>query len=187
MTAAGPQRRRQLDSAVGLGHLYAPKLAGGPSGLFLMGLNVDNDVIVRKWNGTTFGAPVKVGVKGIGPNHHLFQDSAGRLHAVIARGDVAGLHLVHAVSDNGVAGAAATLSRRTQGRKGASTTLASPRPAITSGWPSGRLAPAGGRKIRVAAIGLTAPVLGKNVNVSEVSGSVRVGRAGGRSLRPADQ
>ena len=88
---------------VDLGVAAYPKLAGGSSGLFLLASAANNSLFVRKWNGTTFGPPVTIdGGPGIGaPSLHAFQDGGGRLHAVFSRGDADGLHLVHAVSDDG--------------------------------------------------------------------------------------
>jgi hypothetical protein len=79
------------------------KLAGGPSGLFLLGSTSPggDQLFVRKWNGTTFGPPAMLGTGGTPATQHLFQDAAGRLHAVFTVGDAGGLHLMHAVSDNG--------------------------------------------------------------------------------------
>jgi len=86
---------------VGLGVARYPKLAGGPSGLFLLASAANSSVFARKWNGTAFGPPVTVAT-GVGPpSLHAFQDAGGRLHAVFSRGDADGLHLVHAVSDDG--------------------------------------------------------------------------------------
>ncbi|MEA2424604.1 MAG: hypothetical protein QOH13_1014, partial [Thermoleophilaceae bacterium] len=56
-----------------------------------------------KFTGAGFGPPVMLGITGDPPNQHMFEDAAGRLHAVFAHGDGDGLHLMHAVSDDGVA------------------------------------------------------------------------------------
>ena len=88
---------------VALGVASYPKLAGGPSGLFLLASAANNSVFARKWNGTAFGPRVTV-ADGTGvspPSLHAFQDADGRLHAVFSRADADGLHLVHAVSDDG--------------------------------------------------------------------------------------
>ena len=65
---------------------YGPKLAGGPAGLFLLGRDAQifssGNVVVRKFNGTTFGPPVTIGPGGGIRNQDLFRDAAGRLHAV---------------------------------------------------------------------------------------------------------
>ena len=86
---------------VGIGLARHPKLAGGPSGLFMLATTDLNDVFVRRWNGSGFAPPVSLGTKDEPPGQHLFQDAAGRLHEVFARGDADGIHLIHAVSDDG--------------------------------------------------------------------------------------
>ncbi|MEA2172021.1 MAG: hypothetical protein QOF76_5321 [Solirubrobacteraceae bacterium] len=81
--------------------LAAPKLAGGPSGLFMLGNAPGNAIMVRKFDGAAFGPSVQIG-GALGVNQHLFQDAAGRLHAVWHRFGESGIELVHAVSDDGV-------------------------------------------------------------------------------------
>ena len=53
---------------VSIGPLYGPKLAGGPAGLFLLGRDAQifssGNVVVRRFNGTTFGPPVTIGPGG---------------------------------------------------------------------------------------------------------------------------
>ena len=92
---------------VSIGPLYGPKLAGGPAGLFLLGRDSQifssGNVVVRKFNGTTFGPPVTIGPGGGIRAQDLFQDAAGRLHAVYERADASLIAVVHAVSDDGVA------------------------------------------------------------------------------------
>jgi hypothetical protein len=93
-------------TAVSIGPLYGPKLAGGPAGLFLLGRNAQSlsggNVVVRKFNGTTFGQPVTIGPGGGIRSQDLFQDAAGRLHAVYERADSSLVAIVHAVSDDGI-------------------------------------------------------------------------------------
>jgi hypothetical protein len=91
---------------VSIGPLYGPKLAGGPGGLFLLGRDSQifssGNVVVRKFNGITFGPPVTIGPGGGIRAQDLFQDAAGRLHAVYERADASVIVVVHAVSDDGV-------------------------------------------------------------------------------------
>lgn len=89
--------------AVELGKIDFPKLAGGPKGLFLLGTSATGEILSRRFDGTTFGAPVGIGSQGSAPTLHAFQDAGGRLHVVFRRNQSDGLHLVHAVSDDGVA------------------------------------------------------------------------------------
>ena len=101
---------------VDLGVAAYPKLAGGPSGLFLLASTVNNTLFARKWNGTAFGPPVTID-GGVGirpPSLHAFQDAGGRLHAVFARGDADGLHLIHAVSDDGKSWRSGTVLTQSQ-------------------------------------------------------------------------
>jgi hypothetical protein len=93
---------------VDIGTLAYPHLAGGTAGLFVSGGTADRMIVARKWTGTTFGDPVTIGPGDV-PNSHLFQDGAGRLHAVFNRYDADGLHLEHAVSDGGSAWRAGTV------------------------------------------------------------------------------
>jgi hypothetical protein len=90
---------------VSIGPLYGPKLAGGPAGLFLLGRDSQifssGNVVVRKFNGVTFGPPVTIGPGGGIRSQDLFQDAAGRLHAVYERADGSAIAVVHAVSDDG--------------------------------------------------------------------------------------
>jgi hypothetical protein len=181
--------------AVDLGAAAYPKLAGGPSGLFLLATAPNNSVFARKWNGTSFGPPVTVSDRADAPSLHTSQDAAGRLHAVFARGDADGLHLIHAVSDDG-----------TTWRSGTAVTQSPP-----VGIADTRVATApdhvgvavlrAGNEIRVAAVGPDAPagasppppggggqqlppaptpIYHQTVVVRPVSGVVRVRRPGSR-------
>ena len=76
---------------VDLGYADYPRLAGGPSGLYLLSGTVANALTVRKFDGTTFDAGVKIADLADDAQAHLTQDPAGRLHAVFAHNTVAGL------------------------------------------------------------------------------------------------
>ncbi len=183
--------------AVDLGAAAYPKLAGGPSGLFLLATAANNSLFARKWNGTSFGPPVTVSDRADPPSLHAFQDAAGRLHAVFARGDVDGLHLIHAVSDDGTtwrSGTAVTQSPPVgiadtrvatapdhvgvavmrAGNEISVTAVGPDAPAGTSPSPPG----GGGQQPPPA----PTPVYHQTVVVRPVSGIVRVRRPGSRQF-----
>src|SRR5690348_9286931 len=81
---------------VDIGYADYPRLAGGPSGLFLLSGTPANALTVRKFDGTTFGTGVKIADAADDAQAHLTQDAAGRLHAVFAHGTAAGLELDYA-------------------------------------------------------------------------------------------
>ena len=83
--AANWTRRRPLRDVVAY-----PKLAGGPLGLFLLASAADKSIYARKFTGTSFGPAATVATGADAPSLHAFQDAAGRLHAVFARGDATG-------------------------------------------------------------------------------------------------
>jgi hypothetical protein len=87
---------------VDLGYADYARLASGPRGLFLLAGTQTNALVVRRWNGATFTPGATVAVGGDDAQAHLTQDPAGRLHAVFSRGAADGLHLDHAISDDGV-------------------------------------------------------------------------------------
>ena len=138
---------------VDIGYSDYSKLAGGPSGLFLLGGSVDGNLFVRKYNGTDFGAPVTIG-RGNDATQHLFQDAAGRLHVVVERGDAAGRHLIHAVSDDGTTWRSGTLVTTTA----ASDVFADLRVATAADHVGYAVWTAEGYEVRVAALGPDAPV-----------------------------
>jgi hypothetical protein len=164
-TAASQAQHRRYDGSgslsdaanwtapVDIGYADYGKLAGGPSGLFLLGGALDGSLFVRKLIGADFAAPVTIGT-GNDATQHLFQDAAGRLHAVVERGDAVGRHLIHAVSDDG-----------TTWRSGKLVTTTSP----SDGFGGLRVATAAdhigyavwlaeGYEVRVAALGPAAPI-----------------------------
>jgi hypothetical protein len=98
--------------AVDLGVASYPKLAGGPAGLTLLASAADKSVFARKFNGTTFGPPATIATGADAPTLDAFQDAAGRLHAVFARGDASGLNLVYAVSDDGATWRSGTVEQQ---------------------------------------------------------------------------
>jgi hypothetical protein len=105
--------------AEALGVARYPKLAGGPSGLFLLATAADDHtVFARKWTGSAFGAAATVGGGATSPTLAAFEDAAGRLHAVFERGDANGLHLIHAVSDDGATWRSGTAASQNPGTEG---------------------------------------------------------------------
>jgi hypothetical protein len=137
-----------------LGQTQYPHLAGGPRGLFLLSTLEDKTLSARKFNGTIFGPPVTVATVVEQPSLHAFQDASGRLHAVFVHGDAAGLHLRHAVSDDGVAWRSGTVVTQTGSEGGFSSTRVATAPDHVGvvAWN------AGSGQIRVAAVGPDAPV-----------------------------
>ncbi len=141
---------------VDIGSLAYPKLAGGPSGLVVVGGLADRSLVARKWNGTTFGAAARVAPNADSPNAHLTQDAAGRFHSVFNRFDADGLHLDHGVSDNGSTWRVGTVLIQQVATDGG---IGNPRAAVAPDhigvvvWEAG----APRKEIRVTAIGPDAP------------------------------
>jgi len=89
-----------------IGNADDAHMAGGPSGLFLKSSDqlVGGNLIVRRYAGGTFGAPVAVpGGTGEHPQSHMTQDPGGRLHVLWPRIDGDAIRLYHATSDDGSA------------------------------------------------------------------------------------
>ena len=103
---------------VDIGYADYPRLAGGPSGLFLLSGTPENALTVRKFDGTTFGAGVKIADAADDAQAHLTQDAAGRLHAVFAHNTAAGLELDYATSDNGASWQSGPLLTQTNAAQG---------------------------------------------------------------------
>ena len=103
---------------VDIGYADYPRLAGGPSGLFLLSGTPENALTVRKFNGTTFGPAVKIADAADDAQAHLTQDAAGRLHAVFAHNTAAGLELDYASSDNGSSWQSGPLLTQTNATQG---------------------------------------------------------------------
>lgn len=137
---------------VDIGVMGTPKLAGGPTGLFLFGTTTTfpYTVFARKWNGTTFAEPVAFGA--VEAPLHAFQDAGGRLHAAFSRGR-GPIDVVHAVSDNGTAWRSGTVVRQSIADGGIADTRIATAPDHIGvvAWNAGR------REIRVAAVGPDAP------------------------------
>lgn len=105
--------------AVDIGYADYARLAGGPTGLFMIAGTESGAIVARKWNGTTFTQGVTIARSGgDDAQQHLFQDAAGRLHAVFPRLDANGRHLRYATSDSGTAWRSIDLLTQTDGGAG---------------------------------------------------------------------
>jgi hypothetical protein len=143
----------------GIGFASYPKLAGGPSGLFVLAGDANGILFSRKWNGSTFGTPSSIG-PGSTPYKHLFQDAGGRLHAVFQRDNANPLQIVHAVSDDGLTWRSGTVVMQDIATGGGITDLrvaTAPDHIGLTVWHGGALP---GGDVRVAPIGPDAPVSG---------------------------
>jgi hypothetical protein len=169
---------------VDIGYADYPRLAGGPSGLFLLSGTQDNALVVRKWNGTTFGAGVKIADVADDAQAHLTQDPAGRLHAVFSRGTAAGLELDYATSDDGTRWQSGALVTGANQGIGSLRAAVAPDHLGVAAWetPTGTSS-----EVRVIGIGpeggQSPPVPGKSVAVGVESGKVFVTSASGRRTR----
>ena len=145
-----------------------PHLAGGGAGLFAIGgTAAGREIAARKWTGSGFSAPVVIGPADV-PQSHLFQDAGARLHGVWGNFAADGIHLVHAVSDDGTAWRVGTLLVQDVGTDGG---IAGPRVATAADhrgvvvWQAG----ASKKDVRVTEVGPDAPK-----PVVQVSGSASV-------------
>jgi hypothetical protein len=169
---------------VDIGYADYPRLAGGPSGLFLLSGTQDNALVVRKWNGTTFGAGVKIADVADDAQAHLTQDPAGRLHAVFSRATAAGLELDYATSDDGTRWQSGALVTGANQGIGSLRAAVAPDHLGVAAWetPTGTSS-----EVRVVGIGpeggQSPPVPGKSVAVGLESGKVFVTSASGRRTR----
>ena len=171
---------------VDIGYADYPRLAGGPSGLFLLSGTPQNALTVRKFNGTTFGPAVKIADAADDAQAHLTQDATGRLHAVFAHNTAAGLELDYASSDNGSSwqsGPLLTQTNATQGI-GALRAAIAPDHLGLAAWETSSDASS---EIRVVGMGpeggQSPPVPGKSVAVGLESGTVFITSAGGKRTR----
>jgi len=169
---------------VDIGYADYPRLAGGPSGLFLLSGTQDNALVVRKWNGTTFGTGVKIADVADDAQAHLTQDPAGRLHAVFSRATAAGLELDYATSDDGTRWQSGALVTGANQGIGSLRAAVAPDHLGVAAWetPTGTSS-----EVRVVGIGpeggQSPPVPGKSVAVGLESGKVFVTSASGRRTR----
>jgi hypothetical protein len=171
---------------VDIGYADYPRLASGPSGLFLMSGTQNNALVVRKWNGTTFAAGVKIADLADDAQAHLTQDPSGRLHAVFAHNTAAGLELDYATSDNGTSWQSGPLLTQTNATQG----IGQLRAAVAAdhlGVAAWETASDASSEIRVVAIGpeggQSPPVPGKSVAVGLESGTVFITSSSGKRAR----
>jgi hypothetical protein len=171
------------------------RFASGPTGLFLQSDDANGNIVVQKFNGTAFGAPVPIP----GPAHEfsggakdMFQDAGGRLHVVWPFGDATGAHIGYATSDDGVKWSTATMesgpdpSNVAQGA-GEMRLAVAPDHIGVAVWQSGE-SPKRVFALPVGPQALSPPKLGKTASASVAKGTVRVklrGKGKFRSL-PAD-
>ena len=160
---------------VDLGYADYPRLAGGPSGLFLLSGTPANALTVRKFDGTTFNAGAKLADIADDAQAHLTEDPAGRLHAVFAHNTAAGLELGYATSDNGTSWKSGPLLTQTDATQsiGALRAATAPDHIGVAAWET---ASGGTSDVRVLGIGpeggVSPPVPGKSVAIGLVSGKV---------------
>jgi hypothetical protein len=155
-----------------------PRLAGGPSGLFLLGEDASRNLTVRKYNGTTFGAPVRLGAGGEAPQADLHQDAAGRLHAVWPTFEADGIELHYAVSDDGASWSQGTVVTQQDGEPAEVRVAAAPDHVGVAAWTTAS-------QVRVLAVGpAPPPVFHKSVTVRRVSGRVLVKLPGSKTFVP---
>jgi hypothetical protein len=168
--------------AADIGYADYPRLAGGPSGLFLLAGTPQNALTVRKYNGSTFTAGTKVADVADDAQAHLTEDPGGRLHAVFGRFSPAGIELDYATSDDGVRWRSGPLLTQAGTLPiGQLRAAAAPDHIGVAAWET---AADSSSQIRVAAIGPTGgaspPVPGKSVAVGVVSGKVFVTSKSGK-------
>jgi hypothetical protein len=172
--------------AVDLGYADYPRLAGGPSGLFMLSGTVASALTVRKFDGTTFNAGAKIADIADDAQAHLTEDAAGRLHAVFAHNTVAGLQLDYATSDDGVTWQSGPLVTQTNPLQ-AIGQLRAAAAADHLGVAAWETSSGAESEIRVVGIGPTGgaspPEPGKSVVVGVVSGQVFVTSRAGKRTR----
>ncbi len=91
------------------------RLAPGPTGLFLWSIADDGFGEVRRYNGNGFGAGLPLSTAKAGAHGELHQDPGGRVHAIWSQGAADGIHLFHAVSDDGASFRRGDLGVTTEG------------------------------------------------------------------------
>jgi hypothetical protein len=153
-----------------------PRLAGGPSGLFLLGDDAGGRLEVRKWTGSTFGSPTDVGAGGEAAQADLFQDGGGRLHAVWPTFEVDGIALRHAASDDGRHWEQKVLVTQSDGEPTEVRVAAAPDHVGVAVWVTQS-------QIRLLAVRPSGPVFHKTVVVKPLRGKVLVKRPGSKRFK----
>jgi hypothetical protein len=169
-----------------IGYADYPRLAGGPSGLFLLYGTPTNTIAVRKYTGVSFSAATQVAPAGDDAQAHLIEDPSGRLHAVYGHNTASGPELDYATSDDGAKWQSGPILTETNPSEGLNALRAAVAPDHIGvvAWETG---PSSDSQIRVTPIGPTGgvspPVPGKSVAVGAVSGRVFIKLPGGRRTR----
>jgi hypothetical protein len=185
--------------AVPIGFSDYTRLASGVAGLFMLTGDGSRGIVARRFDGSSFGAPVPVG-PGFSPDSGFFQDPAGRLHAVYPMLDAFGYHAMHAVSDDGAGWRVGEIEPDTTGQPGAMRVSAAADHVGVAVWRGA------GSEIKVAGVGPEAPAVpppvvvqppptptptpdplplsGKSVVVKPVSGVVQVRLKGSSKFVP---
>ena len=150
------------------------KLAGGPSGLFLLGADAQTELVVRRWTGTTFGAPARIGSGREAAQAHISQDPGGVVHVVYPTFEGGGIVLHHAISDGG-GWFQTAVATQSDGEETQARVAAAPDHAGVAVWETHQ-------QIRVTRVGADQPVFHKTVVVKRVSGTVRVKVPGAKAF-----
>jgi hypothetical protein len=168
-----------------------PRLASGAAGLVLQSDNSQGDIVVQKFDGSKFGAPVQIP----GPAHELTggskdirQDAAGRFHMVWPFGDASGNHLGYATSDDGLDWQTGTLESGPNPRNVAQAAdqmrlAVAPDHVGVAVWHSGE-SPHKVYAITVGPVALALPKIGRTANAAVVKGKVLVKRKGSSKFVP---
>jgi len=155
-----------------IGYATYARLAGGPTGLFLLAGNETGDLGVRRFDGTTFTAPVIVSA-GEEAQAFMAQDAGGQLHVAFPRITAAGFELVHAVSGDGAQWQSDVVLTQPSEGIGAVRVAAAADHAGVVVWESSS-------EIRAVAVGSPSPQFHQSVVVRPISGNVLVRRPGSR-------
>jgi hypothetical protein len=168
-----------------------PRFASGPAGLFLQSDDVNGNMVVQKFDGSTFGAPVPIPGPAdelTGGSKDMFQDAAGRLHVVWPFGDASGNHIGYAISDDG------TTWRTTRFESGPNPGDVAQNAGLmrlgiapdhigVAVWQSGE-SPKNVYALAVGPDAVAPPVIGKTANAAVVKGKVLVKRKGSKKFVP---
>lgn len=169
------------------------RFASGPSGLFLQSDNADGKIVVQKFGGSGFAAPVPIPGQAhelTGGSKDMFQDASGRLHVVWPFGDASGNHLGYATSDDGKGWSTTMLESgpdpgNVAQNAGAMRLAIAPDHLGVTVWQSGESP----RKVYALAIGPAAvapPKIGRTANAAVVKGTVKVKIKGTGKFVPLD-
>lgn len=157
------------------------RLASGPAGLFLQSDDSPGSIVVQKWGGTGFSAPVAIP----GPAHELTggskdmtQDASGRLHMVWPFGDVNGNHIGYATSDDGTSWQTGSFEAGPNPNDldqtaGEMRLRVAPDHIGVATWQSSGSDPQV-RAIAIGPVAMAPPAIGKTTSAAPVKGTVRV-------------